>query len=445
MKILFITNGFPPHRWAGTETWTAGLAQELVRRGHYVSVLCAGDWQTGFQYFNGFVDDIYRDIPFRSLNFNWTKAPDPNKYLYNNPFISDFLTVYLNQIRPDLVHVTSCETLSASVIGAVRLAGLPLVFSLTDFWFLCPRINLLKSDNTNCDGVTTPWDCLQCKLLNEKVYKLPRRFFPESLLKTILLQISKHPYLTRQRGLRGLALDMQDRKTFLCHAITLPDFRTTASSFVQSIFIKNGIDVPIHIQPYGHDLSWLDGYSGKIPSDKIRIGYIGQIAESKGLHILLQAVQSILSVANHKFSIFIYGNPQHDLDYTARLRSLAYNLDDVHFCGTYPHERSASVFAELDVLVVPSLWFDFPLIIYEAFASHTPVVATNLGGMAEAVIHEVNGLLFERGDIDGLAVQLQRLVNEPDLLKKLSAGIPPVKRIEEEAAELEEIYLQLVV
>ena len=57
--------------------------------------------------------------------------------------------------------------------------------------------------------------------------------------------------------------------------------------------------------------------------------------------------------------------------------------------------------------------------IYEAFAAKIPVIASDLGGMAEAVTHEVNGLLFERGNIDQLTVQLRRLIQEPDLVMQL--------------------------
>jgi glycosyltransferase involved in cell wall biosynthesis len=91
-------------------------------------------------------------------------------------------------------------------------------------------------------------------------------------------------------------------------------------------------------------------------------------------------------------------------------------------------------------LVVPSIWYDFPLIIHEALATKTPVIATNLGGMAEAVAHETNGLLFDRGDVGGLARMVERIVAEPGLLERLQNGIAPVKPIEAEVSELEAIY-----
>ncbi len=198
------------------------------------------------------------------------------------------------------------------------------------------------------------------------------------------------------------------------------------------------------MQPYGHDLSWLNTYEGKLRSEEIRIGFIGQISESKGVHLLLEAARLLVEKANRKFRLYIYGNLKHDPGYSATLRDLVRGLENVEFCGTYLHAQSAGVFAGIDVLVVPSIWYDFPLVIYEAFATQTPVIATNLGGMAEAVEDEVNGLLFERNDANDLARQLRRIIDEPGLLERLRSGIPEVKRIEQEVEELEQIYTELI-
>ncbi len=245
MKILLISNGYPPNRWAGTETYTAGIAEELQTRGYQVQVLCVGEWQAGGRYWNGYSEDIFRGVPVRRLNLNWAKSPDPFVYLFDNPVTSEHLRHYLDQFKPDLVHVTSCETLSASVLRVVKDAGLPLVLSLTDFWFLCPRINLLRSDGANCDGITTAWECLECQMLNSKAYRWPSRILPKKTVSSLLMAMSEHPVLTRQRGLRGMAGDMERRKNYLRDAITWPDCRITASPFVRNIFLSNGIEAPI--------------------------------------------------------------------------------------------------------------------------------------------------------------------------------------------------------
>ena len=444
MKILFLTNGYPPHRWAGTETYTAGIADELQKRGHEIQVLCAGTWEGGTSNLNGTTDDQFHSVPVRRLNINWIKATDPFEYLYKNPVIANYLENYIQENKPQLVHVTSCETLSASVLQVLKNAGIPFVLTLTDFWFLCPRINLLKSDGTNCDGMTTPWQCLQCQLLTSKAYLWPKRFLPERLVSSLLMKVSKYPIITRQPGLRGMAGDMHKRKEFLNRAITWPDVRITASSFVRDIFLTNHIQAPITILPYGHDLSWAKGQVAKTKSEILRIGFIGQITYSKGVHLLIKAVNLVNQDYPGKIVLSIYGDTNHSADYSSKLFELTRDSSNIKFCGTYPHDQSAGIFSELDVLVVPSLWYDFPLIIYEAFATKTPVIATNLGGMAEAVKHEVNGLLFERGNANDLKNQLVRLIDEPILLEKLRMEISPVMRIQDHIDQLENIYGNLL-
>jgi glycosyltransferase involved in cell wall biosynthesis len=120
-------------------------------------------------------------------------------------------------------------------------------------------------------------------------------------------------------------------------------------------------------------------------------------------------------------------------------------IDSISFCGRFDHDQLAQVLSGIDVLIVPSIWYEnAPLVIQEAFAVKTPVIATNLGGMAEAVTHEVNGLLFEPGSVEDLSKQLRRVVEEKGLIEKLISGIPEVKPIDQEVLELEQIYTNLV-
>jgi glycosyltransferase involved in cell wall biosynthesis len=99
----------------------------------------------------------------------------------------------------------------------------------------------------------------------------------------------------------------------------------------------------------------------------------------------------------------------------------------------------------LDVLVVPSTWYEIsPLVILEAFAHGVPVVGADLRNLNSQVRHGVNGLLFRSGDAGDLARQLQRLVDEPDLLPTLAEGISPPCTVEEEVQEVERVYASIV-
>lgn len=444
MKILFLTNGYPPRHWAGTETYTAGVAEELCRLGHEVSVICIGDWQSGQAYWNGYCDEQRNGVQIRRLNLNWTKAPDPNRYLYENPVVAEHLMGYLQEQRPDIVHITSCYTLSASVIAVVKSVGLPLVMTLTDFWFLCPRVNLVRGDQTICSGRTTGVECLNCMMHGSKHQNLASATLGRSWRDRLWLWISQQSGLNRLRGFRGKLLHIDQRKTFLLRMLDKADDLIIASAHARTVFEANGITQPIRLLAYGNDLHWLNSYHGKKPHDKLRIGFIGRLSPSKGVHVLIEAFRcaQISDVAE----LHIYGDLAQNREYVSKLHTLATNSPTaaITFMGTYAHEDSANVFAGIDVLAVPSLWNDYPLVIQEAQATRTPIISSNLGGITDTISHGVNGLLFERGNVRSLANCLKQVVKELGLLAQLAEGTRPVMTVSDHTAILASLYQALV-
>ncbi len=84
--------------------------------------------------------------------------------------------------------------------------------------------------------------------------------------------------------------------------------------------------------------------------------------------------------------------------YGRDLRPMATN-PSIAFMGSFANDQVADVLSQIDVLVVLSIWYEnSPLTIHEAFMAGIPVIASNIGGMAEHVHHMENGLLFEVGD-----------------------------------------------
>jgi glycosyltransferase involved in cell wall biosynthesis len=126
--------------------------------------------------------------------------------------------------------------------------------------------------------------------------------------------------------------------------------------------------------------------------------------------------------------------------YVRRLERLAAN-PRIRFRDEFAPAEVGCVFGEIDVLVVPSLWFEnSPLTIHEAFLAGVPVLASDHGGMAELVRDGRGGLRFRTGDPEDLRRQARRLLLEPGLRERLAAAAPPVKTIEENARELEALY-----
>jgi len=214
---------------------------------------------------------------------------------------------------------------------------------------------------------------------------------------------------------------------------------------MQRLFIKNGIKEDlIHHIPFGIDTAKLLDWCEKPPSDKLRIGYIGTLFEHKGVDILIRAFQALR--APERAVLKIYGSPNQFPEYANKLKTLAESCsvtrDSVLFLGTFPNDDFGKVLSEIDVMVVPSRWYEnTPLVMQSALTTKTPMIATDLGGMSELIDHEKNGLLFMLNDHEDLAQQLQKLLDNPEKLTEFKRNIGPQRTIEIMVDELEALYV----
>jgi glycosyltransferase involved in cell wall biosynthesis len=445
MNILLATSFFPPARNAGTEKRTLGYAKALLERGHQVQVLCVGNFEEGAShYWNGHTDEIYQGIPVRRIQLFWQKSPDPNSYLYKNPETAQFFHKCLEEWQPDLVHITSCLTLSASIIGVAKESGLPVVLTLTDFWFLCHKLSLLKYDGSLCDGITTSRECVQCLSWESGIYQKLKRISSDATATQILDGLSKIPAVSRMRVLRGMTPNISDRKVYLAKMLNIADVVIAPSSHLRDIMQHSGITGEIKVIQSGHDLSGFIGKTKKLSSDHVRIGYIGQIIFTKGVHVLLTAFGSC--DWQGKAELHLFGNTGIEPAYWQELQKIENsNAGSIFFHEPFPHEKLGEIMAGLDVLVIPSLWYENnPRVIQEAFASKLPVIASDVGGISEYVQHGVNGYLFRRGDSEDLRVQIQHIVDDPARIQQLGANLPAVKTIHDEMDEIEALYRDLL-
>jgi len=352
------------------------------------------------------------------------------------------------------VHIFHAQNLTSSIIDSCEEAAVPIVSSLTDFWFVCPVVQLKRPDGALCRGPSPgATNCLTCytpelippaaQLVEAVGKKLPLvgsaiNSLPKPLQSTCakVLQIGysafKLPSAIQATTQRPETLRIAANKN---KAIMIP------TKLMHDIFVENGIKAELlHHVPFGLDQSNLKEHQVKTPSNDLRIGFIGTIFEHKGLDLLIKAFQKF--PAQTAAVLRIYGDINQFPEYGQTIKELIdLNPGNIELCGTFPNTELGRVLDNVDVLVVPSRWYEnTPLVIQSALATKTPVVATNLGGMSELIKHEKNGLLFELNDYESLHRQLKRLVDDRTLLRRFVENIPPERTIEAMVDDIEAVY-----
>jgi glycosyltransferase involved in cell wall biosynthesis len=441
LRILFALHQFFPEHHAGTEVVTLGLARELRKRGHEPYVFAAKRSAPHNDIRHAEIEDYsYEGIPVRRVGRPNEGPERPYRLDYDNPAIAPRAEDYAREVDPDLVHAMHFFGLSMSVVSAFKGLGLPVVFTATDFWTICPVLTLVRHDGAMCAGPELH-HCVRC-MANDHPTSVQKAFVdlvPDSALRAAGRLAGTR--LGRSSHSLGQVRAVRDRPRHVRDELARLDRIVTPSTTVRDLLASNGIPrAKLEVCRHGLDARDIQRDRGTHrPGSRLRVGYVGGLSPHKGCDTLIRAFRSLPRGVDAELTI--HGHLGRFEAYVAELRRLAEGDDRIAFAGRFPPDRVGSVLSGMDVVVVPSRWYEnAPVVIAEAFAAGVPVVATNLGGMAEAVRSEENGLLFEREDEADLARQLRRLAAEPALLDRLTRGIPQVRTVADEVTDLERIY-----
>jgi glycosyltransferase involved in cell wall biosynthesis len=441
VRILFALHQFFPEHHAGVEIVTLGLAREFKARGHEPYVLAPRRSLPSNDVRPGEVEDYEVDgIPVRRVGRPEESAYQSYRLDYENDVMARRAREYVREVTPDVVHAMHFQGLSASVVPVFKEYGAPLVYTATDFWAVCPVVDLRRHDGVMCEGPDIA-HCPRCMADRQRDTRertaLER--MPDAALR-VLGGLSGMPLSGGSSSLHQLR-SLKERPRRIREYFERVDHIIAYTHLTQDLLLANGIGRgKIRVSPYGIDTSLIS----TLPRNRhlpppLRVGFIGHLGPHKGCDILIRAFRSLPK--DLPVTLDIYGNLQRSRPFVKKLRKLAEGDGRISFAGLFPRERVGRVLSGLDVLVVPSRWHEnLPGVILEAFAAGMPVIASDVGGMSEFVKHEENGLLFKPEGGWQLAQQLLRLYEEPGLLERLRGGIGPVKTVEENADELQELY-----
>jgi glycosyltransferase involved in cell wall biosynthesis len=449
MKILFVSHYFLPLHRAGVENYTYRLAKEF-RKKDSASVYCRedGSWDQEFHE----EDDVYDGIPVHRVYYN---RPLNFRTHYDNPELDRAFERYLVRHRPDVVHFQHLDRLSAGFIDVAHRLGIPRVLTLNDFWFICSQIQMLRSGDP-CPGPAEGRNCRSCptvlpatavaRILSESsagwndpriaaARSLAARLIPAQLYAILRGRLASQQYAAY--GVTGEAT--ADRFRFLQRMFRLVDLVLTPSRFVGRMFQEAGFDHPrLIFSDYGIPVFRRSPKTGG--PTHLRFGYFSAVIPHKGIEQLIQAFRRMTSP---DVRLLVQG--QGNEDYWAKVKQLAGDDSRITFREPYDDTTLADAFSRIDVLVVPSLWYEnSPIVIHEAAMAGVPVVTADIGGMVEYVRPGQNGVLFRFGDTRDLQRKLELFVEDRALQSRLDKVPFRLKTIEDDVAELRQHYAGLI-
>lgn len=310
----------------------------------------------------------------------------------------DFVRV-LRDLKPDVVHFHHIIGLGLECLFAVRdtLPETLIVVTFHEYLSICHHHGqMVKTGAFKLCYRSSPTDCNAC--------------FPE---------ISPGRFLAREtfvRGMLNLADHFVSPSRFL--AERYQDWGLSADRFS---VIENGIDVATAAPPRA---------LSSPKARRSRFAYFGQLTPYKGADVLIDAVTRIPdSVWGDDAILLVYGGnlerqPEAYKEKFAKLVESAGRR--VRFCGAFQNHEMPNLMRSVDWVVMPSVWWEnSPIVIQEAFFHGRPILSSNIGGMAEKITDEVDGLHFRSGSPEDLVDCMVRALTEPKLWDRLRSGITP--------------------
>lgn len=409
MKICHISTGFPISFQGGVTNYVRTLAEYQCQRGHDVYVLSGPD-NTKYT----FKTECYKSkkiVPMR-----W-RAPIDKDGLKN-------IKNFLEENQFDLIHIHMMLDIDWDIYEVLK--SYRYIVSLHDYFFICPRIQMLMHDNTICTCYRED-KCARCislfntiKIFNGLEYRVAHKTrFHNFRLPEIPQSMTKKRYLKF--------------KMLLEHAaILLP-----VSNRVQEIFRNSGIDGNYKVLHIGNLTADKFSYDFEFnwTKPKIDITMLGTLTYLKGADIFIQMAKHI---SKDKVNFHFYG------------RSNAYGdkIKEVGIIdhGPYKQEDLSDILKETDLGLCLSVWEDNgPQVVMEFLNNHIPVIGTRLGGIPDFVKDGENGLLFDPYstiEVENIIKSIEYM--NRDILWKLTENICPTISVSEHCKTIEEIYSVII-
>lgn len=364
MKILLVNKFWYHH--GGADRYVLWLADRLREQGHEIVGLSVDHEQN--------IDPPY---PLTTIPHVQTERLQLNGALrtVGRMFWSvrarKEVRALIEREKPDIAHIHNVYTqMSPSLLPVIHELGIPSVMTVHDYHLVSPNYSLFDAHGIDTVGSFA-------SVIRRRGIK---RSFVASLLAATAFSFHKH---------FGLYHHHIDRLIFSSH-------------FVQQLFRHHGWEgdkgtvIPMFAELEQHELEQEDeGY----------VLFVGRLHATKGSHVLIEAARQTGVPVN------IVGDGP-DLQ---KLREQAGAMTNITFLGARSHKETLELMRRARVVVVPSIWWEpFGMVSIEAQALGTPVIVSDIGGLAETVSHGQTGFKVPPGEVQDLAHALQFFSDDPE-------------------------------
>lgn len=411
MNILTVAHNHPAFHPGGAEI----VAWDLFRS--------FAAWPKVTSFFLAAIDPAYRNAhPGTSIQ---ARPGEANVFLYRGPGFDPMamtsrdlsrlvreLGELLRDLKPDVVVLHHLNWFGVELLALVRRIRprARVIFVAHDFYLMCPNDGLM---------VTTDGD----RLCRQQSHDACRQCFPG-----------------RPVGF------FQARRDDLLRHLALVDWVVAPSRFLADRLVAWGVPADrVRVIANGLPAAALPAASNRTgPSDRVdRFGVFGNMRRTKGTLVILEAAQRLVRDGFDRFQVNLYGEPLFQApEFVARVEALCAELAGVvvrH--GRYERDRVAKLMAANDWIAMPSTWWEnAPLTIREAQAAGRPVLASGIGGMAEAVADGVDGRHVAVGDPQAWAEAIVTCTGNKELWDRLAANLPAPRGAEAVAVEYRTLF-----
>ena len=408
MKICHIATGFPLSFQGGITNYVRSLADYQQSKGHDVWVLGGNDEAT---------------YKYNVKYYKSTKiVPMKLRPLVDKEGLSQ-IEEFLSKEQFDILHIHMTLDIDWDLYEILK--KYKYVVSLHDYFFLCPRIQMLKHDNSLCTSYNEA-KCSKCiswfntkRIFNGLEYKISHD------LKFSKFRLPEIPQtMTKERYNRFKQL-LENAKVLL-----------PVSKRVEEIFRDSGISGDYRVMHIGNITA--DTFKDEFQFDEnkecIDLSMLGSMSYLKGGELLIKLAQNI---NRDKIKIHFYGRSG---SYAERFKEVG-----IFDHGPYKQDELASILNDIDIGMVLSVWEDNgPQVVMEFLNNHIPVIGTRMGGIPDFV-NDSNGFLFNPYSDSEFKELIQKVNNitRKDIYE-MKKNIRPTMTTKEHSESVLELYSEIL-